>query len=58
MGAVANEKYRLLLQVEKIESKNQARILKQEILDSFSSEHEALKEFNALLDELMEEETE
>jgi len=52
---VANEKFRLMLQVEKIESKTTSRILKTEVLDYFGTEQEALKEFNALLDELMED---
>jgi len=48
-------RYKLLVQVECVETKNQSRIVKTEVLDRFETEADALAEFHALLEDITEE---
>lgn len=52
--ANTTDRYRLVLMLEKEESKNRTAILKSELIERFPSESEARAEFKALFDEIME----
>lgn len=55
MAGKTNGSFRLSVQLEEIQGRNQTRIVKTLVLDSFDSEGDAVKEYQALVDDLLED---